>query len=156
MKEICMMGESYHYIVAIKVNNKKGVLLVDTGASRTVFDKTRFERFKVKEKKANSPMSPVGLGGQVQTDITILKNLKIDKLEAKNYLVAVTDLGHINHMFVSLKQEPIDGVLGSDFLKKYRAIIDLRKLEMLLEFNPKEVEKQTKEYIKNVRQHLNV
>ena len=49
--EVCELEKkNYHLFIALKIGNKTARLLVDTGASKTVFDSERVLQF-VKEKK---------------------------------------------------------------------------------------------------------
>jgi hypothetical protein len=45
--------------------------------------------------------------------------MHLNKLE-----VAVLPIGHVNQTYQQINLPPIDGVLGSDFLTKYKAIIN--------------------------------
>ena len=38
-------GEGYHLLLKIHINKKVANLIIDTGASKTVFDKTRIKRY---------------------------------------------------------------------------------------------------------------
>jgi len=119
---------NFHLFIELKIEKKKVRLLLDTGASKTVFDKKKVLRF-VKEKniKKNESKS-VGLGvSEVETKIVKLKNLKIGKLKINKMEVAVLDLNHVNQTYAQIKLHEIDGVLGSDFLMKYKAVINYEK-----------------------------
>jgi hypothetical protein len=56
----------------------------------------------------------------------------LGKIEVKNYKTVVIDLSHVNVAYAQLKQKPIDGVLGSDILKRYKAVIDYGKRKLVL------------------------
>ncbi|HVA98908.1 MAG TPA: clan AA aspartic protease, partial [Bacteroidia bacterium] len=53
-------------------------------------------------------------------------------LEIKKQPVLLLDLSHVNTSYESIGLKPIDGVLGSDLLLKYDAIIDYKKCELRL------------------------
>lgn len=153
-----IMGEGFHYIAEVKINGKKGMLIVDSGASRSVFDKERFKTFKAKTKQTLSPMQSAGAGGTISDmQITIVKNITFfQKLNIKNYLIALADLSHINNVLTTFKKQPIDGVIGSDILKTYGAIVDFAKCTITLNFDEKKINKANADYIKAVRKNINV
>ncbi len=123
---------NYHVFVTLKVGEKKCRLLLDTGASKTVFDAERVLRFVKESKiKANESKS-VGLGvSEMETQVANLKRLQIGKLFIKKMEVAVLPIAHVNTTYRLLNIPEIDGVLGSDFLMKYEAVIDYGKMLMI-------------------------
>jgi len=121
-------NDGLHLSVRTLINNKSAHLLIDTGASKTVFDKNRISTF-VKEIKfdLNDQLS-TGLGtNTMQSHITILKKIKLGAIVLEGYKTVLLDLSHVNESYKNLGLKPIDGVLGSDLLDKYRAIIDYSK-----------------------------
>jgi len=120
--------KNYHLFVQLKIEEKVARLLLDTGASKTVFDSKRVLKFvKKKNMKANKSKS-VGLGtSEVETKIVEISNLKFGTMKVKNMEIAVLDLSHVNHSYQEIKLPKIDGVLGSDFLMKYKAVINYPK-----------------------------
>lgn len=125
--------KNYHLFIALDIKEQPARLLIDTGASKTVFDRKQVLKF-VKEKKIKAYESrSVGLGtSNVETSVVKLKELQRGKLKIKSFEVAVLDLAHVNESYRQLGLPLIDGVLGSDFLKKYAAVIDYRKEELVL------------------------
>lgn len=148
-----IMDEIFHHIVPCKINGKNGRLLVDTGASKTVFDVERLKKFNHKGKTPMAMSPSAGAGGILNgMQIIILKNMNIlKKINAKNYLVALTDLSHINHLFTSLKGEAIDGVLGNDFLINYGATIDFAKNSVEFNFDEKKMNKKHLENMMKIK-----
>jgi len=120
--------KNYHLFINIKVNGNDCRLLIDSGASKTVFDAERILRFvKQKKIKANESKS-VGLGiVDMETKVVKLKDLKIGKLFIEKMEVAVLPISHVNATYKLLNIQAIDGVLGSDFLMKYNAVVDYGK-----------------------------
>ncbi len=124
-----------HLIVKIKINQKVAIMVLDTGASKSVFDKERFERFvKNADLKKNRDLS-TGLGTNtvVSHSFTINK-LKLGNLIVKEYPAVLMNLSHVNESYESMGFHPMDGVLGSDILYEFKAIIDYSKLELKLHF----------------------
>jgi predicted aspartyl protease len=119
---------NYHVFVELKIGEKMCRLLLDTGASKTVFDAERVLLFVKEVKiKANESKS-VGLGvSEMETRVVDLKKLQFGKLFIKKMEVAILPIDHVNTTYQALNIPEIDGVLGSDFLMKYEAVINYGK-----------------------------
>lgn len=128
-------NEGFHLLMKLKINGKVANVIVDTGASKTVFDKTRIEKF-VKERHfdVHEKMSS-GLGtNTMQSQIAFLKKIKIGEVVIENYKAVLLDLSHVNQSYEQIKLAAIDGVLGSDILLKYKAVIDYEKKVVRLKY----------------------
>lgn len=122
--------ESYHLFIEGRLNGKPVNLLVDTGASKTVFDVNRISNFVRKRKKSfdSFEKQTTGLGtNTMESHYTMVKTFCIDKLEIKDFKAILLDMAHVNQSYQLLSQTQIDGVLGSDLLMKYNAVIDYSK-----------------------------
>lgn len=127
-KLISLRGQGFHLCIAAHINNKKISLLIDTGASRTVLDKERFEKIAEDEKIKEHKHEATGLGtNSMKAFETIIKKFTVGKLEIKNYRAGLLDLSHVNKSYASIGKKPIDGVLGSDFMKKFNTVINYEK-----------------------------
>lgn len=125
--------DGFHLLITIRVNGKPARLLIDTGASKTVFDKEMIVKFLSKEKFEKHDKLSTGLGtGNMKSHLAVIGKISIGKTEIKNYKTVVIDLSHVNKAYKHMKQKPIDGVLGSDILKEYGAIINYGKALLLL------------------------
>ncbi|HXC06029.1 MAG TPA: retropepsin-like aspartic protease [Bacteroidia bacterium] len=123
----------YHFVFSMKINGKKAKMLIDTGASNTVFDKTRIEAFLPKGKLTPFHKLSTGLGtNSMETMATLIDCLELGVLTIRSYPAMILDLAHVNISYESMKLKPIDGVLGGDILKKYGAVIDCGKKTMTL------------------------
>ena len=122
---------NFHLFIELNIAEKQCRLLLDTGASKTVFDTEKVLRFVKEVKiKANESKS-VGLGvSAMETKVVNLKKVQIGKLSIKKMEVAVLSIAHVNTTYQILNIPEIDGVLGSDFLMKYAAVIDCGKMVM--------------------------
>lgn len=128
-------AEGCHLFINATLNGKAARLLLDTGASKTVFDLNRISRF-VRKKKAGFDTfekQSTGLGtSSMESLYTTAKEFSIDKLSIKNFCVILLNMKHVNHSYKMIGAEPIDGVLGSDLLNKYQAVIDYKKMILKL------------------------
>jgi len=119
--------DGVHVLVDAFINRKKANLLIDTGASKTVFDLSRIRRFMPDEETAfeRSPHMSTGLGSStIESHITSIKLFRIGEARIKNYPAVLLDLSHVNKSYEILGIPPIDGVIGSDLLKYLRAQIN--------------------------------
>ena len=98
-------------------------LVIDTGASRSCLSKKLVKQFiNSKEIKADVVM---GIGQRkLNNKLVEIPSFRIGELQINNYLFLSLQISHINKMLVSLGIEPIDGLLGSDILFAYKAVID--------------------------------
>ncbi len=127
-KVLDISGEGYHLLLKLYLNKKVANVIIDTGASKTVFDKTRIGKF-VKEKtfeKHDSLSSGLGTNTMLSEQVMI-KKMKIGELEIENYKTVLLDLSHVNQSYEQVGLKPVDGVLGSDILLMYNAVIDYEK-----------------------------
>ena len=125
--------DGFHLKIKILLNDKVARMILDTGASRTVFDETRITNYVNGELLEEQERLSSGLG----TNTMVSKKVTIDKiqlgeLELADYPATVLDLSHVNESYEKLEFEAVDGVLGGDILNDYRAIIDYDKEELTL------------------------
>lgn len=127
------LDDGYHIFISAKINGKKALLIVDTGASRSAFDKERIKNFVDKSKFEKHEKLASGIGtNSMKSQLTVLDTFSIGKIEEKNYVAVLLDFSHIVAAYKQMGVKPIDGVLGSDILKKYKAVIDYGKKKLIL------------------------
>lgn len=138
-------GDGHHLAVTLHINGKSANAILDTGASKTVFDKTEIASYLSDETIADNETLSTGLGTTtMQSHIVMVRRLGIGKLKIENYQSVILDLGHVNKTYEQLGLQTIVGVLGSDVLQKYKAVIDYgkRKLFLTVAGNAKTVKKK--------------
>lgn len=126
-------GDGFHLIVEGMINNKPARFVVDTGASRTVFDKDRILNYidnpEFNEKEGIS----AGIGGaDITSFIFNIEELSFGNLKINGYQAVAMDLSNVNNSYAMLKLPPVDGVLGGDLMKKYQAVINYKLKKMRL------------------------
>lgn len=118
--------ENLHPVIEAKINGNPIRLVIDTGASHTCIDKKEVKKLlKNKINVSNDIVMGVGTKSLKNTIINI-KELTVGDLEIKDYNIVVIKLSHINKMMEMLGIRPVNGLLGSDILYKYQAIIDYK------------------------------
>lgn len=125
----------YHIFIKALVNNKVANLLVDTGASKTVFDSNRIQRFIPDVKITKNEHLSTGLGtNSMQSHTTMIKSLQLGDLSIKNFEIFLLDLSHVNSTYEILNYKPMDGVIGGEILMQYAGIINYKSKILRLSF----------------------
>jgi len=112
-----------HYLLYAKIHNKKARLILDTGASTTCINIHRASYFDIIHEESEIKLSGAGTSG-VRTNFSHKNDLKIGSWKTQSIALVLFDLNHINISLSEVGEEAVDGILGADFLKKHRAIID--------------------------------
>ncbi|MCG3164388.1 MAG: hypothetical protein POELPBGB_00142 [Bacteroidia bacterium] len=133
LKFLAIEGDGTHLMIVIKINGKKANMLLDTGASRTVFDINRIGKFTTKKKFGKNKQLSTGLGtNSMQSHNTLLKKIVIGKIKIENFQAILLDLKHVNESYESIGLPIIDGVLGGEILSGFKAVIDYGKKQLKL------------------------
>jgi len=130
---ISIEEEGYHLLVHAKINSKAATLLIDTGASRSVFDLKKIKKFVPEHSFSPNEKLSTGLGtNSMETMTTLISLMQFGKLKIKDFQTVLLDLRHVNESYRKLGLEEIDGVVGNDLLVPHRAVINYPKKEMRL------------------------
>jgi len=123
--------DGFHLLVEVFVFGQPFKAVLDTGASKTVFDKTTVENYIDKETLLLSDKLSTGLGTNTMESFTLtVPDLRIGNLHILDMEIAVLDLSMINHAYEKLEIGPIIGVVGGDILMQYGAVIDYNQERM--------------------------
>ncbi|MDR1672489.1 MAG: retropepsin-like domain-containing protein [Bacteroidales bacterium] len=130
--EIVPLGEdeSYHLFVKGSINGIACNLLIDTGASQTVFDLSLIP--KTTGKRQKEIQSSGILAGEMETAFGCINKFKLGGLKCTNLEVVLIDLTHVNETYRRLSSKQAAGLIGSDFLLRYNAVINYRKRHLIL------------------------
>ena len=111
-----------HYQIKAKINGKKGVFILDTGASNTCIGSEFVDKFKLIT--SQTELKAIGAGStDITTEISDNNIIKMGKWKKRNNSLVIIDVSHINAALVSHNSKPIDGIIGADILKKGKAIV---------------------------------
>ncbi|WP_118194229.1 retropepsin-like aspartic protease [Albibacterium indicum] len=128
-----LQNDGFHLLVEVTVFDKPFRAVLDTGASKTVFDKASVETHIDPELIKPSDQLSTGLGTNTMESYTLtIPDFKIGDLHLKNYEAAVLDLSTINIAYQQLDMEPVIGVIGGDLLYEYKAKIDYESRSLCL------------------------
>ncbi|MEJ2904162.1 retropepsin-like aspartic protease [Pedobacter panaciterrae] len=128
---ISLQDDGFHLLVEIVVFGQKLFAVVDTGASRSVFDKT-FVKEHLKELEHSEETQATTLFSTSSTLQAIIPAIKIGSLVLKDYETVALDLETVNQAYENLGHPPIIGIIGSDLLLKYQAVINYKKMKLFL------------------------
>ncbi len=111
-----------HLELDATINGQPARLLVDTGASATVINKTSAERWGLE--CHDDPGQAIGCGFAAPAETARLEELKLADLEIGDVDVAVVDLSQINAGLEQAKAQPIDGIIGSNLMIERNGIVE--------------------------------
>lgn len=149
IKLLNLHDDGFHLLVEVVVFGHLFHAVLDTGASRTVFDKTTVEKHlsdNITLMQTDLHSTGLGTNTMVSYSLTV-PDLRIgvdrqpssDKaqvLHLNNFEAAVLDLSTINHAYSLMELDPVIGVIGGDILHRYGAIIDYRKMHLRIGERP--------------------
>ena len=132
VKIIELEPHNFHVIVqSLFSEGKPRNWVIDTGASKTVFDKNLENLFVLSNER--DELHSAGINEKpIATEIGFIKNFRFGKLKVQELKVALLDLSHINNLYEKSANIKICGLLGGDFLMKHQAIIDYKKRRLIL------------------------
>lgn len=130
LRLINLNDDGFHILVEIKIFGILQWAVIDTGASRSVFDKRFIEKhsqapISVEESAATTLFST---SAAIQT---VIPKIRIGRLTIKKYPAVGLDLEAVNAAYSTLGHPHIIGILGSDLFHLYRATIKYKKLKIL-------------------------
>jgi hypothetical protein len=134
--EMIELEDNNYHIVVLSVydDQSTGYWLIDTGASKTVFDSNLAGRYHLTGESTDQ-VHTAGISDKpLETTIAHLHGFSIGRLKLDDLRVALLDLSHINQLYAGATGMQICGMLGGDFLVQYQARIDYRKkiLELII------------------------
>jgi predicted aspartyl protease len=120
------IGKTFHVYIKGKLNEKKAIFLIDTGASNSCISTSKIKDYKLELEKTSTSASGAGA---TNMDAQISKNnfLQFGKLKIKKCDLVVFDMQHIDTALEMHNGKPIDGIIGADILIKYQTKIDYSK-----------------------------
>lgn len=115
---------SGHYLLRTTVDSISILLILDSGASGTlIFDSERAQRASLRYIDSVDVASGLGATG-MKIQHAKAYNIGIGDLLIDSMSVSVLDLSHVTSAFSRGGIADIDGVLGAEFLKDKKGIVD--------------------------------
>ena len=126
-------GEGFHIMVKGMIHGKEARFLIDTGASRSVFDPNTITDFidNVAFEKKEGMTAGVG-SSDLESATFMIEVFSIGELEIHDYEAVALDLENIHEMYGKLGLPRIDGIIGGDLLKRYKSVINYKGKKLRL------------------------
>ena len=126
-------GEGFHIMVQGIIHGKEAHFLIDTGASRSVFDPKTIATFidDLTFEKKDGMTAGVG-SSDLESSTFRIDTFSLGDLEILDYEAVAIDLENIHEMYQKLGLPRIDGIIGGDLLKKHKAVINYKSKKMRL------------------------
>lgn len=118
--------KSNHLFIQAKVNNTKGLFLLDTGASNTCVDINEQSFFTLLAQQHKAKASGAGANG-LYAEISKNNTIQLGKWKKNNISIILLDLTHVNIALNEYSLPKVHGIIGSDLLKNNHAIIHYPK-----------------------------
>ena len=120
-----------HIQVKAEINSVKGVFIIDTGASNSCIDLKLCDFYNIIYEKSSEKASSAT--NQISNTMISKKNqIKIGKWFKKNMTIVLFDMTFINKTLNEHGIDSVSGIIGSDLLKKGKAIIDYSENKLFL------------------------
>ena len=132
LRLINLNDDGFHLLVEVVVFKKKHFAVLDTGASRSVFDKALLEAYLPTEEMVNEDINAATLFTSTTTIQAQIPTWRIGKLKIKKYDAVAFDLQSVSQTYEQFGHPPISCIVGGDILMEYKAVIDYKKLTMVL------------------------
>lgn len=134
LETISIEPKGTHLVLDVEVNGNKLKVVLDTGASRSVFDldylKSIEPELVVKEEEAKS----AGVGAvDIVSYTAVIESFGIGQQQIKQFEIAAMNLVAVLQSYEKIGAVKIHGVLGGDILLKGNAQIDYATKELRLD-----------------------
>lgn len=128
---VSIEDDGFHLLTLGTINGKAATFLIDTGASRCVFDEGIIQQYMDETIFEENEKLSTGLGtNTMPTKIVELHSMGFGDLLIKGYVAVAIDLSHVTESYSNLGLPEINGVLGSDILHEYRCVINFKKKKL--------------------------
>ncbi|PTS93765.1 hypothetical protein DBR11_24630 [Pedobacter sp. HMWF019] len=136
LKLINLQDDGFHLLMEIVVFGEPHLAVLDTGASRSVFDKTLLEKhlsddLAVSQENTDENYATT-LFSTSSTLMATIPVLKLGGLKLKKYAAVGLDLDSVNATYQQMGHPVIAAIIGGDILFGHKAVINYKKLQLKL------------------------
>ena len=123
--------KTQHLICFGSINNVKATFLIDTGASNSCIS---LENIDVYDLETEGEKFEASGASDKKMEAILSKEckFKLGRFSMKKQKFVLLDLNHINSLLESQNVKKINGIIGAEFLKATKAIIDYDNLDLFL------------------------
>jgi hypothetical protein len=123
---------SGHHSVAVVLNGKPGIFLVDTGAGATIIHSLYLAKF------ALAPAAAAGVaasgGGKARYEPVSIAALTVGGARTRLHRIYAMDLSYLVDAVSASSRQPIEGLIGQDVLRDQKAMIDFDQSVLYLAY----------------------
>lgn len=118
--------DNYHILIeGIFEDKSSAYWVIDTGASKTVFDKNLDSYYEIIESDNTDDYQSAGINQEMmETSVGKMSFISFGDLKITNKKVALIDLAHVNQIYEKYTSYKIAGLIGGDILMNYHCKID--------------------------------
>jgi predicted aspartyl protease len=116
-------SEGYNLYVDGRVNGKKARLMVDTGAFATLLHSQFVLGMKIPTRRTKFVSSGINLSPS-RVHVATITRLSVGSMDMQSHRVGVINLERLIYGSSPQASPPVAGLLGSEMLQRYHAIID--------------------------------
>lgn len=126
-------GDGYHIFTEIRVGNDPMFMLVDTGASKTVFSEKIIDKYPELEIMDLNENMAAGIGEEkmaaklVTFPVIYLGEASITRLQC-----GIINFSHVDSAYNAMGLKTFDGIIGGDILKHFGAEINYQQAYIAL------------------------
>ena len=133
LKPIELDSDGVHLLLPISIGSEINnfYFIVDTGASKSVFDDSILTENEYAVIETNSIESSQ-LTEMISGKIILIHSITIESHNFANFEALSMPLQHINSIYQQFIDKPIAGLIGGDFLSKYKSVISYKKMYLEL------------------------
>lgn len=116
---------NFHLILESKISNESVYWIIDTGASKSVFDINLDHLYRLIEPDKNDEYLSAGINvSPIETKIGSVSFQLGETVAIENLTVALIDMKHVTKIYKKYTDLKIGGLLGGDILNRYGCCID--------------------------------
>ncbi len=125
----------FHTLVNGRVAGKAVRMVLDTGASHTCMDYSFAKSLLPALLTREHDGVTAGIGGDgFEVHVADIPDFHVGRYRLENYAnMALLDLTYINLAYQRLRRNPVQVILGNDFLVEHRAVIDYNQKILFFE-----------------------
>ena len=132
-KVVALEPDNYHIVAKASIEGHPLNVIIDTGASHSCFDLDFVRQLSPEISMEDNDGLNVGVGtSDFESKLSTIQNLRLGRFLLKQYDIVLLDMSNINQAYEMMHKPLIHGILGSDFLMKYKAVIDYGERVLVL------------------------
>ncbi len=133
-KVVALEPDNYHIVAKASIEGRPLNVIIDTGASHSCFDLDFVRQLSPEISMEDNDGLNVGVGtSDFESKLSTIQNLHLGRFLLKQYDIVLLDMSNINQAYEMMHKPLIHGIIGSDFLRKYKAVIDYGERVLVLQ-----------------------